>query len=329
MNILEDDMSEQKSLQLASIDLFSNETIEEVKDIYFPIFSKIRIYGDIISPVFVAKDVQEVLGLKDMHYRGENSNYEWGVDRVKIKIPGVQRDVIALTEGGLYRAICVSNTPEAKNFQKFITVVMKRLRMKGIVTIDDAVNDYKIIIEKQRKELEEKEKELARNNAATDLLNKQMVKHRDFEEHYYGLYADASYDLAVIKKNKEFHESATDEYELETKLKRITERFYKPYEIRLVDQPKVKGEEPEYSIDEFDEETIIPDETMYFIITTKSTRGIYAATVYMEPQLKLDDLKKKMKDHGYPQHGTAWLTTINNIKDVVEDLNVNTYRVRV
>lgn len=193
------DMTDQPCKELQPITI----VLESGEEIYAPVISKIRTFGTIDDPIFVAKDVQDALGLTNLQYKTDS--YEWDIDKVKLKVQSGMgiRATIGLTEQGLYKAIWHSKSEVAKKFQMFMTCVMKRLRKTGLVTMEQANNDFKNKIAI----LEEKNKMLASTVKAYDI--QMETEHKELIELRYNYfnciekYHNNEVELYKLKKENE------------------------------------------------------------------------------------------------------------------------------
>ena len=116
----------------------------------------IRVIGSYNEPWFVAKDVCEILKLKDVSNALLNIPEKWKGTKV-ISTLGGNQDMRIINEAGLYKLIMRSNKPIAQKFQEVVCEeILPSLRKKG---------EYKIqsIIDKN-KELEEEKLILQANN---------------------------------------------------------------------------------------------------------------------------------------------------------------------
>lgn len=96
-----------------------------------PEFGEIRSVMVNGEPLFVAKDVCEVLGLSK--YRDAFSRLDED-ERVSIKVDtlGGSQDMVAVNESGLYTLVFQSRKPEAKTFRKWVTKeVLPNIRKHG------------------------------------------------------------------------------------------------------------------------------------------------------------------------------------------------------
>ncbi|MBR0222489.1 MAG: Bro-N domain-containing protein, partial [Synergistaceae bacterium] len=89
------------------------------------------------EPYFVAKDVCDVLELKnpaDVVNKGLDDD-EKGIE--KIYTPGGTQNMAVINESGLYTLIMRSNKPEAKKFRKWVTSeVLPSIRKTGMYAAD-------------------------------------------------------------------------------------------------------------------------------------------------------------------------------------------------
>jgi len=131
------------------------------------LFKQIRIYGSIKDPYFVANDVSEKLNIKNFHIKIKEFMEE-GVHYIihTIQTEGGLQKSILLNEVGMYQMLFLSDSPTARKFCQYIVIVMRELRTKGYVTLEESL-----------KQLQEKlqESEISRiraENSSDDLYNK-------------------------------------------------------------------------------------------------------------------------------------------------------------
>lgn len=99
-----------------------------------------KIYGDFDNPLFLAKDVAEWI---------EHSNSTEmlrGIDESEklnstILSAGQRREVIMLTEDGLYEVLMQSRKPIAKEFKKEVKAILKSIRKHGAYMTDSAIEE--------------------------------------------------------------------------------------------------------------------------------------------------------------------------------------------
>lgn len=118
---------------------------EHEKELYEPIFREIRIFGSKENPLFVTNDVKTLLKLSDFNL-SKKGDYVEDLHYKMIDVPtgtGGIRKMNAFTEMGLYKAMFSSKVDIARKFCEYITIVMKQLRLTGIVTLESSYEEYK------------------------------------------------------------------------------------------------------------------------------------------------------------------------------------------
>lgn len=101
-----------------------------------------KIYGTIENPLFLAKDVANMLEHTNVTKMLNSIDTE---EKVVIKIPtnylleGLQSNTeyTFLTEDGLYETFMLSRKPKAKQFKKEVKAILKQLRLTGIVMTEE------------------------------------------------------------------------------------------------------------------------------------------------------------------------------------------------
>lgn len=98
---------------------------------------QLRIYGDFENPLFLAKDVAEWIDYS------KNSNGAYNISNMlktidddeklvlKILISGQNREMLFVTEEGLYEVLMQSTKPIAKIFKKKVKEILKSIRKNG------------------------------------------------------------------------------------------------------------------------------------------------------------------------------------------------------
>lgn len=89
-----------------------------------------KIYGDFDNPLFIAKDVAELLGIKDVSGMMKNVDEDEKLLRFQ-NGSGQNREMWCLTEDGLYEALMTSRKPVAKQFKKKVKEILKTIRKTG------------------------------------------------------------------------------------------------------------------------------------------------------------------------------------------------------
>jgi len=81
--------------------------------------------------------VESFLKIRNMKYNRDNSKYMMDIHRIK------HNGTIYLTELGFHKAVFQSTCPLAVSIQRYYSGVLKRLRTTGSVTLEQAADDFK------------------------------------------------------------------------------------------------------------------------------------------------------------------------------------------
>ena len=155
----------------------------------------IRIVGTYEQPWFVAKDICQILDIKDVSMALNKIPEEWKGTKVIGTLGGDQHMRI-INEGGLYKIIMRSNKPIAEKFQEVVCgEILPTLRKKGEYKIQSIIDKNKELeeekkrIENEKLELEEENSFLTKahvekNKEIKNLQNKviQKQRNRKFED---------------------------------------------------------------------------------------------------------------------------------------------------
>lgn len=98
------------------------------------------VYGDIDNPLFLAKDVAQMIDNKNV---SQMLNVVDDDEKViyNVYTLGGNQDAWFLTEYGLYEVLMQSRKPIAKQFKKEIKAILKQLRQTGVVITESATQD--------------------------------------------------------------------------------------------------------------------------------------------------------------------------------------------
>jgi prophage antirepressor-like protein len=142
----------------------------------------IRIVGTYDKPWFVAKDVCELLDLKDNRSALRILPNEWKGEQVLPTLGGNQNMAI-INECGLYKIIMRTNKPNAEKFQEFVCEeILPSIRKSGEYKYQKIL-DEKNKLEEENKRIEEENKFLTdahieKNKEIKNLQNKVIQKQR-------------------------------------------------------------------------------------------------------------------------------------------------------
>lgn len=141
----------------------------------------IRIAGTIENPSFVAKDICNILELKDVSNALLNIPEKWKGTKV-ISTLGGKQDMRIINEAGLYKLIMRSNKPIAQKFQEVVCEeILPSLRRKGEYKIQSIIDKNKELEEEKLKIINEnKEKDTHIKTLENKILNRQnRVQYKD------------------------------------------------------------------------------------------------------------------------------------------------------
>lgn len=275
-------------------------------------FSGIRVYGDAENPLFIAKDIADLLKIRI------DPSYEQEIDRVTVRIQtrGGMQNIAALTEKGLMRALYSSNTPTAKRFRDFVLLLLKRLFRTGSATMAQVTEDLK----KKDAELSSLKRKLQLESDATEELNDRARDYKDRYDHMRMKYQDL-----IESRDVKPESDATDE-ELRAQLQSLKERYCKPVYVQLVKPPQTADHD--YDIDDGANES----DTYIFTISERETSDEsknkrQAAKYFIHRGQKLDEVHKVLQDRHLQYRkrdgtlsDTTYETTLAEIESAIDDV---------
>lgn len=137
-----------------------------------------EVYGSANEPLFKAKDVADILEVKNTSVLVQRIEEE---EVTKLNLGGLQGETLFLTEDGLYEALMQSRKPIAKQFKKGVKQILKEIRTTGgyIATQADETPEMIMaralkVAERTIEEHEKRMKALAEENEAQKRINKQL-----------------------------------------------------------------------------------------------------------------------------------------------------------
>jgi prophage antirepressor-like protein len=111
--------------------------------------AQINIQGTHEDPLFQANQIGELLGFQNIHESLKDFNEEEKVTRVIATLGGKQKASF-LTELGLYRLIGRSRKPLAVAFQRWVSKVLKEIRLKGKYELQEELESQRKLVEDAR-----------------------------------------------------------------------------------------------------------------------------------------------------------------------------------
>ena len=113
----------------------------------------IQVYGSYEEPLFKAKDIGDLLEIKDIR----TTVREFDKDEVHtmpvIDSLGRSQETNMLTEQGLYKLLFISRKPIAKSFQKWVCEVIKEIRLKGKYDLEEKLKEHQQLLQAKEQEL--------------------------------------------------------------------------------------------------------------------------------------------------------------------------------
>ena len=135
---------------------------------------ELRTLGTIEAPLFVASDVCAVLDISNVSDACNGLDDDEKLLSV-MSIAGQRRDLICITESGLYSLVIRSRKPQAKSFRKWITSeVLPAIRKTGSYTVDRN-SEYKLESQKMRQEFV-LERDRARHSQKLEIENARLER---------------------------------------------------------------------------------------------------------------------------------------------------------
>ncbi len=135
----------------------------------------IRIIGTCDNPWFVAKDICNILELKNITESMKIIPEKWRGSE-KLNTFGGEQNMLIINEAGLYKLIMRSNKPIAQKFQEVVCEeILPSLRKKGEYKIQSIIDKNKEL-ENEKRELEEKTLSLKLEQSVSQNLIKELNK---------------------------------------------------------------------------------------------------------------------------------------------------------
>lgn len=149
-----------KSNNKQTVEIITNESSLMVKQFEN---LNINIYGTYEDPLFKAKDIGELLEMKNIREVIKNfNNKQKGVSLTDT--PGGKQEVTFLTEQGLYKVLMKSRKPIAEQFQDWVCEVVEEIRKRGKYDLEEQLKlkdiETQRLLEEKELQLQEKELEL-------------------------------------------------------------------------------------------------------------------------------------------------------------------------
>jgi prophage antirepressor-like protein len=112
----------------------------------------IQVYGTFEEPLFKAKDIGELLGIKNMRDTISSFNHKQKVVGLTDTLGG-QQEVTFLTEQGLYKVLMRSRKKIAEQFQDWVCEVVEEIRKKGKYDLEERLKEHQQLLQSKEQEL--------------------------------------------------------------------------------------------------------------------------------------------------------------------------------
>jgi hypothetical protein len=194
----------------------ANTFINQICDNYDPSFRDITVYGSNEYPLFVLKDIREVLKIPRKTLEDNVNKFE---DYEILKNQAVKIEtrrgesvfmqkkekVNMLTKFGVYAAMFISNSNIGKVFKKFIYIVLDKLEMDKVVKLEDAQKALHKSIEKLA---DERDTLLVRNHYyREDNARLRTIEDCTSTKEAFAIDGTPEYKIVCLMKNKFFHKT--------------------------------------------------------------------------------------------------------------------------
>jgi prophage antirepressor-like protein len=276
----------------------------------FPEFTKLTVYGTADEPLFPVSQVQEFLGTDRI--RLDRGGYDIGEDYIKIlcdRKDGRVNEQNLLTEDGLYRVLFKTDTAVSKKFRRFTKVVMRELRLRGQVTVDDAIQ-----------KLHKLEQTIAARDQQLEEQHADLMRYKKDSEKYFHQKMDAQTKLLAAQVAIERN---TDNYGAEYQLERIKGNCLKKVFVYMIRPPKAVEEEfPDY------DENIEPttDDEICFEISFRSRAEDPCAEFYVYKNITVERLYQKLRERdfslmiGDKEHRSVFQGSLDRLRYTIDEL---------
>ena len=194
---------------------------------------KFTIYGTAENPLFLAKEVAEVLNYSESN-SSKLTNLVESDEKVRniITTPGGNQEVWFLTEDGLYEVLMQSRKPIAKEFKKGVKEILKTIRKTGgyIATKQDdtpeeimarALTIAQATLAKREERLKQLEAKAEQQQVTIELQQKELTQAAP-KVSYYDTHLQSVNTLTTTQVAKEI---GMDAEKLNNKLKEIGIQF--------------------------------------------------------------------------------------------------------
>lgn len=240
------------------------EVIPEPLQDQFPEFRNLVIFGTRDEPLFQLQNIQTLTNMERI--RLDKDPYEINVDYVKAIIErshNKKYEQNVLTEQGLYHVLFRGTTDLCKKFRKFVTLVLKELRIHQQVKLNDVIGKLKML----DMECEEQHEQMLEYKQNYECV---LYEYKNIKQQI----ANYTYKLEEAENNV----SSSENYELLTKLEKIKEKTMKPVYVKVVQPPEEIFDE----FNEYDDFSMTEDMEVCYELSSSPTDSNYKLHVYKD-----------------------------------------------
>jgi prophage antirepressor-like protein len=113
----------------------------------------IQVYGTYDEPLFKAKDIGDLLEIKNVKDTIKNYNDKQKLGVVLTDPHGRPQETNMLTEQGLYKMLMKSRKPIAEKFQDWVCEIIKEIRLKGKYDLEEKIKEHQELLQEKEQEL--------------------------------------------------------------------------------------------------------------------------------------------------------------------------------
>ena len=158
-----------------------------------------RIYGDVDNPLFLAKDVAEWIEHSDPSRMVDSVDEDEKLLRT-LFVSGQNREVLMLTEDGLYEVLMQSRKHIAKEFKKKVKEILKSIRKTGMYSVPKSFKEALLLAVAQQEKIEA----LQLDNSVKD----QQIAEMQPKASYYDMILQCKDLISVTEIAKDYGMSA-------------------------------------------------------------------------------------------------------------------------
>lgn len=251
-----------------------------------------------------------MLGVGRIHIERDYDEHEDFVKVINQCSDGGKREQIMFTEQGLYHVVSRSNSDIGKKFRRFVTVVMRELRLRGQVTLTDALQKLEQLEGKVKRldnQLEEEHEKL---------LYCEKEKHKFWQQSM-----DQKFDLERLKQRAG---ETLQKYGADQQLDIIKTKLFKPVYMYRVRAPKNSDIEDTDSQDL----DVNDDQDVCFEIGTKKRIADHIAELRVMPGVGIERIQTRLDERNFhvlvekkPYKSVYW-GTIEQVRDILDEFTV-------